>query len=77
MAEIELCLNFSLNDISREIKHRLSPDLKEFLSNRIPTFNKENIEDILENAKLDVVETIFFHSCDLNQELYHYAWENY
>jgi hypothetical protein len=35
------------------------------------------LEQVIDEVKLEFADSIFFHSSDLNQEVYNYAWQIY
>ena len=37
-------------------------------------YNNPKLQLVLDQAKLDIAESIYFHSSDINQEVYNYSW---
>ena len=54
--------------VEDRVKERLSQECKDTLEN-------EQLCFVLQSAKFDIVDSIFFHANEINNELYHYAWQ--
>ena len=39
--------------------------------------NNPKLPSVFDEVKIEIADSIFFHSNDLNQEVYNYAWRIY
>ena len=66
-SEIDYTLRFDIKNLDHNIRDRLDINDKELLEH-------PKLSQVIEEVKLEFAESIFFHSNDLNQEVYNYAW---
>ena len=69
-SEIDYTLRFDIKNLDHNIRDRLDINDKELLEH-------PKLSQVIEEVKLEFAESIFFHSNDLNQEVYNYAWQIY
>ncbi|CDW77840.1 UNKNOWN [Stylonychia lemnae] len=68
--QIEFALMIDMNNLNSQIKDRLDQQ-------NLDVLNNPKLSTIIEEVKLEIADSIFFHSNDLNQEVYNYAWRIY
>ena len=69
-SEIDYALKFDALNLDPSIRDKLDINDREILEH-------PKLSQVMENVKLEFADSIFFHSNDLNQEVYNYAWQIY
>ena len=61
-------LNFEVKNLDKQVIECMSPKI-------LTIFTNPKLGLVLDQAKLDIAESIYFHSSEINQEVYNYSWQ--
>ena len=76
--DIEQVLFFKRTQIDERVFEQLDTQDKQDLLTSFSEYRlKYNLDEIMDYAKFEIADSMFFHATDLNNEIYNYAWEIY
>lgn len=66
-SEVKYVLSFTPEALCESVALKLSPE-------QIRILNNPRLEEVLNQAKAEVADSIFFHASELNQVVYNHSW---
>ena len=68
--DIQYVLKFDHKGLESRVREKMSPKMLQIIEN-------PRIQLVINRAKMEIAENIYFHASHINQEVYHYSWQIY